>query len=197
MKLEVGKKYVRRDGHIVKIVYIDEEAFYPFVCSEGNTYTEAGLYYGGDPITAMDLVSEYIEPTQGVIVYTEPTHDRMPASAEDGWVKESRLVEAEARVKELELEIIDWENDMQTEIDYYTDLLCKQQTELDALKPKPVTKSIWVNVYENLDPFTYKSRVRCDECAVNTIQKRAYVRRTDTTNYPDGTVVITYHKEEI
>ena len=161
LEIEVGKSYVRRDGEVVKIVGNSGHR-YPFNSDRNNGYTKRGAFSTLNKNHSLNLISEY----------TEPTRDRMPASANDGWVKEARLTEAEARIKELE-------------------------AELDTLKPKSVTKSRWVNVYGDRDNVACSSRAGCDARAGNTRLRRVYVLRTDTTTHPDGTVTITYHQEEV
>jgi len=60
MKIEVGKRYWRRDGGISPIVESNAEEDYPFVAGD-ESYTETGEYYGGIPNNT-DLVAEYTGP---------------------------------------------------------------------------------------------------------------------------------------
>jgi len=155
MKLEVGKKYVSREGNPVQIVSrINWNGHYPMLGGDRLAYTEDGFFLY-ECIHEYDLISEC----------TEPTRD----SASDGWVKEARLTEAEARIKELE-------------------------AELDALKPKPVTVSVWSNKYKNFLGKPHTCRASADDWAVVC---RTEVIRIDTTTHPDGTVTVSYHQEQI
>ena len=62
MKLEVGKKYKRRDGEIVEIFEKSVGANYPFCSDRGHYYTEGGNYWFSGRLDSYDLVEEYIEP---------------------------------------------------------------------------------------------------------------------------------------
>jgi len=178
LEIEVGKSYVRRDGEVVKIVGNSGHR-YPFNSDRNNGYTKQGAFSSLNKNHSLDLVSEY----------TEPTRD----SANDGWVKEARLTEAEARIKELE----DANQFLKANREQFIDAEVQRRAELDTLKPKSVTKSRWVNVYGDRDNVACSSRAGCDARAGNTRLRRVYVLRTDTTTHPDGSVTVTNHKEEI
>lgn len=64
LKLEVGKKYLNKQGEIVEIVN-DVPRYnltYPFTDSIGHTYTKEGIFvFGG---SEYDLVKEYEEPLE-------------------------------------------------------------------------------------------------------------------------------------
>lgn len=59
MKLEEGKRYVRRDGSVTRPLTDDGLSIFPFHDDE-YTYTENGEYYRGQE-SDYDLISEYIE----------------------------------------------------------------------------------------------------------------------------------------
>lgn len=68
MEIEVGKKYVSRDGKIVTIVKYDNEHrygehYYPYKGDNGYSYTEHGCFYISIRYNANinDLVEEYSE----------------------------------------------------------------------------------------------------------------------------------------
>ena len=90
MKLEVGKKYVRRDGVVVEIVKKTNDNLFPFQCIEGHCYPLSGGFLI-DLKSELDLISEYVEP-----------RDMVSDFVSDGW---GRLHGAEARIKELEAEL--------------------------------------------------------------------------------------------
>ena len=119
MIIEVGKSYVRQDGVVVEVVGKHPHYQYKFECSKGHVYTNGGRANWDLGNRNLILISEY----QGLA--------RSPNDTNVVWGKELRLSEAEARVKELELEITGWENDRQTEIDHYTAQMCEMQAELD------------------------------------------------------------------
>ena len=63
MKLEVGKKYRRRDGEIVVIIDKSVGDGYPFYSDSGDYYTEGGNYWAeSGNLDSTDLIEEYIEP---------------------------------------------------------------------------------------------------------------------------------------
>lgn len=68
MKLEVGKRYVTRNGQVTGPVRASGGSLYPFEvdlgCVEGELYTDEGFYYWDDKGHDIDLVSEYIEEPQ-------------------------------------------------------------------------------------------------------------------------------------
>lgn len=72
MKVEVGKRYVRRDGSISGVMEAcDEHDGYPFA-DQYESYTAGGKYYADSTKDhEFDLVSEYVEPGQ-VVVPTIP-----------------------------------------------------------------------------------------------------------------------------
>lgn len=60
LKLEVGKRYVRRNGDISEPVIYCGVTDYMFTCGECY-YSEGGLLYR-DGVSPLDLIAEYIEP---------------------------------------------------------------------------------------------------------------------------------------
>lgn len=59
LKLEVGKTYINGYGRKITIVkYNSGFHFYPFVSSEGNTYTKDGIFSCITPYTKDDLIEE-------------------------------------------------------------------------------------------------------------------------------------------
>ena len=61
LKLEVGKKYVNRDGDIIEIVSKDEGESWPYVDLNNDIYEENGLWW--DSLThGKNLIEEYIVP---------------------------------------------------------------------------------------------------------------------------------------
>lgn len=60
MKIEVGKRYWRRDSGISPVVESTDDKEYPFVAGD-ESYTEAGEYYGS-VANSSDLVAEYTGP---------------------------------------------------------------------------------------------------------------------------------------
>ncbi len=68
MKIEVGKRYVRRDGVVTDKIYFAENSLLPGFCywnvevGSCNSYNDKGQYYEDGTESALDLVSEYIEP---------------------------------------------------------------------------------------------------------------------------------------
>lgn len=63
LKLEVGKKYVNRDGDIIKIIAFSGEITFPYLGNDGETYTEYGSYLAMG-FNQYDLVEECTEPTK-------------------------------------------------------------------------------------------------------------------------------------
>lgn len=63
VKIQVGKRYVRRDGQISGVIdSIPRHKIYPFLCkATGYIYTENGRYYK-DSVDGRDLVVKYKEP---------------------------------------------------------------------------------------------------------------------------------------
>ena len=76
MKLELGKRYVRRDSNITDWICRSDDPYYPFLDPvNDNTYNEDGKYHECMPCyDYMDLISEYIEP-QPVVEDTKPIID--------------------------------------------------------------------------------------------------------------------------
>lgn len=61
MKLEVGKRYVRKDGKITALLTESSSSVYPFIDEENfDLYTREG-FYRVDRRTDKDLVAEYVE----------------------------------------------------------------------------------------------------------------------------------------
>lgn len=77
MKLEVGKRYVRRDGLISPPMQFEPSCggdVYPWHDSEGHWYTEEGRYtVDGDHM--IDLISEYVEPAPEPIEGSSPVDE--------------------------------------------------------------------------------------------------------------------------
>ena len=65
MKIEAGKRYVRRDGENSGVVTNNTHAFYPFI-ARGMVYTSCGHFLGDRLDHSLDLISEYIEPAAGL-----------------------------------------------------------------------------------------------------------------------------------
>jgi len=61
VKIEVGKKYVRRDGDVVTIVKDDGHHRYPLVSDKNDDYTNSGKFYDGALTDDRDLIREYVE----------------------------------------------------------------------------------------------------------------------------------------
>ena len=63
LKIEVGKRYVRRDGEITGVIVRSEiEPMYPYMdSSTDHTYMDTGVYYEFKPFHPLDLTTEYIE----------------------------------------------------------------------------------------------------------------------------------------
>lgn len=70
MRLEVGKKYVRRDG-VVEEVALRHGDVYPFHAASGECWTENGYFWSNGEKSEADLISEYIEPKQTGFVVGE------------------------------------------------------------------------------------------------------------------------------
>jgi hypothetical protein len=66
LKLEVGKRYARRDGKVTSPLRYHETPMYPFYCDELDlTWTVTGKLLPPHS-TPADLVAEYIEPYKSV-----------------------------------------------------------------------------------------------------------------------------------
>lgn len=77
MKLEVGKRYVRRDGKISSPMEFDssgDEEVYPWHDNEGHWYTEEDRYVV-DGEHMIDLISEYVEPAPEPIEGSSPVDE--------------------------------------------------------------------------------------------------------------------------
>lgn len=62
LKLEVGKRYVRRNGEVSGVIDRGGSSIYPFYDpSARETYNEDGRYYSKEK-SERDFISEYIEP---------------------------------------------------------------------------------------------------------------------------------------
>lgn len=75
MRIEVGKKYVRRDGLVEEVVSNDCSEDYPFNGASGNCWTANGSFWANESVSGGDLISEYIEPKQTGFVVGE-TYER-------------------------------------------------------------------------------------------------------------------------
>jgi hypothetical protein len=65
MKIEVGKRYWRRDGGLSGVIRKSEESAYPF--NDGVLYfSETGGYWRNGKDHPYDLIREYVEPSQEV-----------------------------------------------------------------------------------------------------------------------------------
>lgn len=64
LKLEVGKRYIRRDGFVTAPLTKNPiSAGYPFWDpKEENSYTEDGAFFSSGSESRRDLVAEYVEP---------------------------------------------------------------------------------------------------------------------------------------
>jgi len=189
MKLEVGKKYVSREGEVVEIICNHPRNDFPMNGSDDMQYAEDGSFLY-DRNHKYDLVSEYIEP-----------RDMVSDFVSDGW---GRLHGAEARIKELEAELDALKTVAPppkkfTDVYYYfkraeeAEARIKElEAELDAYKPKPVMISEWANVFAStIGPWRRYCEALVDGCGILMIIRR------DTTTHPNGNVSTTYHKEEI
>ena len=76
VQLEVGKKYRRRDGEVVKVISNDGVDTYPFIGSNAVTYQPNGMEYS-DRTSDADLVEEVMEELTGeeqaLEGFTEPS----------------------------------------------------------------------------------------------------------------------------
>jgi len=62
MELEVGKRYVRRDGEISGVIDLRSNSYFPFWDEVNkNSYKITGNYWASDKITDWDLIQEYNE----------------------------------------------------------------------------------------------------------------------------------------
>lgn len=61
MKLEAGKRYVRRDGVVVGPLIENSNMLYSFRCGR-DSWTEEGLYSATGAGSQHDLIAEHIEP---------------------------------------------------------------------------------------------------------------------------------------
>ena len=71
MKLEVGKRYNRRDGGVSGVITVDDGCTdkHPFKDqNSGSTYTSTGYYWYIGITDEPDLIIEYIEPTEWQLV---------------------------------------------------------------------------------------------------------------------------------
>lgn len=68
MKLELGKRYVRRDGGVTTIIRLDNDPDneWPYLSNDedGWTYDEQGRFGLDKSPRGLDLISEYIEPDE-------------------------------------------------------------------------------------------------------------------------------------
>lgn len=93
MKIEVGKKYLTRDGKVVGITEKRDNQYTPYVGSNMYTYSEDGRVY----ITMTcnyDLISEYQEPTMEKTT-TQERHDMVFHFLNNGHCAKSAVAEAE------------------------------------------------------------------------------------------------------
>ena len=63
--VQVGKRYVRRDGEIVEIERVFQGSWSPDhkYWTDSDSYTSTGSYFGDGEESGYDLISEYKEPT--------------------------------------------------------------------------------------------------------------------------------------
>ena len=87
MKIEAGKRYVRRDGAISGMIREDcNDEDYPFWDdSDGSSYNEYGMWLTGTEHDE-DLIREYVEPQPAE---TETLRDRFAMAALGGLIESS------------------------------------------------------------------------------------------------------------
>ena len=96
MKIEAGKRYVRRDGKISGVIEKGcTDDLYPFCDDDsGDCYREDGLWLLGEE-SDEDLISEYVEPIAEQPAETETLRDRFAMAALAGsinvWPCSSKL----------------------------------------------------------------------------------------------------------
>jgi hypothetical protein len=73
LKLEVGKRYRRRDGEVVTISWRCGSEDYPFVANTDYSYDEDGRYLSGDE-HAFDLVEEVADEQPQSDDINNPSH---------------------------------------------------------------------------------------------------------------------------
>ena len=73
MKIEAGKRYVRRDGEISGVIgVVDRPAWAEYTFSDGYlTYRQDGVYDQWTGVCVDDLISEYIEPKSETVINPE------------------------------------------------------------------------------------------------------------------------------
>lgn len=101
MLLEVGKRYVARNGDITGVLGSNEDERSSYILmdfSNGRTYTDDGRYAVSDPYHRFDLVSEYIEP---VAIDVAPPEVKPSAKSRIVWVVPSGNDTSEIRIGSL------------------------------------------------------------------------------------------------
>lgn len=92
LKLEAGKRYIKRNGWITPPLQFDNqfERTYPFVCGTdaAQSWTRSGKYFSGDEKTGNedsdDLVAEFI--VDASIVPGVPEGWKIVGKKSDSWV---------------------------------------------------------------------------------------------------------------
>jgi hypothetical protein len=76
LKLEVGKKYVDRDGDVYRVLCIDLRGKQPILAAldagdeeEVSIHSSDGRFYSDGAESDMDLVAEYVEPVKPKKLY--------------------------------------------------------------------------------------------------------------------------------
>lgn len=81
--LEVGKKYLRRDGGVVEIVTDDKDSNYRFISKEGLSYTPEGFYRYAGANHIYDIVSHYAPEIQTTSDGSTASYYELPNGASE------------------------------------------------------------------------------------------------------------------
>lgn len=112
MKIEAGKRYVRRDGKISGVIKVHNNEFYPrFDPRYFIHYTENGMYWKDGKDSRYDLIAEYVPKsptiaeggdmgtgsTEWKLSVPEPLQAQEAANERDALLRRSMLIVAWAR----------------------------------------------------------------------------------------------------
>lgn len=207
LKLELNKRYVRRDGGITEPLVDSGLCKYEFYDSLHNlTYNIHGKQVTG--LYKDDLVSEYVghecppadtdfERRDGLSETLQAEVEQLRARVKEA-IKEKnmfaeRFFKEQERVKELE----DLAFSLKQACTGRDETIAELRTKLDALTRPQLIGQTWQNVYDD-KPDTvvpeHPSREKADQ-AVGSL--RIAVLRRDTYKRPDGSTYVEAHLESV
>lgn len=104
MLLEVGKRYVARNGDVTGVLGSNEDERSSYTLkdfSNERTYTDDGRYAVSDLCHSFDLVSEYIEPSQVIVEQQATEPQGLLITQRSAWTVPSGTDKHEIRIGSL------------------------------------------------------------------------------------------------